>query len=65
MLKSLAKKYLSGIKMPPRRLSDKEFNNKIREKAYELYEKRGRMPGYESADWAEAEKIVIYEYRKK
>jgi hypothetical protein len=30
----------------------------IRKKAYELYEKRGRKPGYAMNDWLEAERIV-------
>jgi len=29
--------------------------NLIRERAYELFEKRGRLPGHEVADWLSAE----------
>ncbi len=31
---------------------------KIRLKAYELYEKRGCQSGYEIGDWLEAEKMI-------
>ncbi len=30
----------------------------IAKKAYELYEKRGRQPGFEHQDWIEARKIL-------
>jgi len=30
----------------------------IQEKAYELYERRGRISGHEWEDWFEAEKMV-------
>jgi hypothetical protein len=31
------------------------LQNLIRERAYELFEKRGRLPGHEVADWLSAE----------
>ena len=42
--------------------SDTQYSNKlnemIRNKAFELYQKRGATPGREMDDWLEAEKIV-------
>jgi hypothetical protein len=35
-----------------------EINSKIREKAYELYEKRGGWHGADLEDWVRAEKEV-------
>jgi hypothetical protein len=35
-----------------------QLNEKIKEVAQCLYEKRGRVPGHELDDWLEAEKIV-------
>ena len=32
---------------------------KIRCRAYELYERRGKAPGYAEADWLEAEAQVL------
>ena len=34
-------------------------NSKIRERAYELYESRGREPGQDEQDWLRAEKEVL------
>ena len=34
------------------------LEEKIQKKAYELYEKRGRVDGYALEDWVEAERIV-------
>lgn len=34
------------------------FISRVEEKAYELYEKRGRQDGQDWNDWFEAEKIV-------
>ena len=38
--------------------SDKDLTAEVRKAAYQLFEKRGRKPGNELADWLEAEKIV-------
>jgi hypothetical protein len=35
------------------------LQSEIRQRAYELYEQRGRTPGYESEDWVVAEREVI------
>jgi Protein of unknown function (DUF2934) len=32
---------------------------KIRERAYELYERRGRNPGYDQQDWLRAEQEIL------
>ncbi|MEW6087818.1 MAG: DUF2934 domain-containing protein [bacterium] len=50
----MAKKYNSGEKD----LTPEELNQKIREVAYRLYEKRNYINGSEMNDWIEAEKIV-------
>lgn len=34
-------------------------DSKIRERAYELYESRGREPGQDEQDWLRAEKEVL------
>jgi hypothetical protein len=36
-----------------------DLQSEIRQRAYELYEQRGRTPGYESEDWVVAEREVI------
>ena len=41
-----------------RDLSQDELNQMIQKKAYELYEKRGRVGGNEWSNWLEAEKII-------
>ena len=38
--------------------------NKIRERAYQLYEDRGREPGKEQQDWAQAEHEVLNNNRR-
>lgn len=38
--------------------SSSQLTEKIRKKAYELYEKRGRKSGRAMDDWLEAERIV-------
>ncbi len=39
-------------------ISQEQLNEKIREVAQRLYEKRGRVPLHALDDWLEAEKIV-------
>jgi hypothetical protein len=43
---------------------DKNMCDEIARVAYSLYEKRGRTPGNDLADWVEAEKIVMKKYGK-
>jgi hypothetical protein len=42
-------------------ISDQEVRRRIAKKAYELYERRGRVPGREVEDWLEAERMVMAE----
>jgi hypothetical protein len=44
-------------------LDESALRAKIAQKAYELYEKRGRIPGMESENWLEAERIVLGELK--
>jgi len=36
-----------------------DLEAEIRQRAYELYEERGRMPGQETEDWFRAEREVL------
>lgn len=40
-----------------------QFNQRIAEKAYELYQKRGYAHGNDLSDWYEAEKIIASEQK--
>jgi hypothetical protein len=42
-------------------MGDQEFRRRIAERAYELYERRGRVPEQEVEDWLEAERMVMAE----
>lgn len=46
-------------------VSTEEVEQKIRQRAYELYELRGRTDGRDPADWIEAESEVIGECRPR
>jgi DUF2934 family protein len=35
------------------------IESEIRQRAYELYEQRGRLPGLENQDWLDAEREVL------
>ena len=54
---------------PPQPASDPEsferLNERIRIRAYELYEQRGRADGFEAQDWLQAEEEVMEQYRKR
>ena len=39
-----------------------DLESEIRRRAYELYEQRGRTPGYEGEDWAVAEREISARY---
>ncbi len=45
-----------------RKAGHESLREMIENKAYEVYEQRGREPGKELEDWLEAEKMVV---RKK
>jgi len=41
-----------------------DLSSLIAKKSYELYEKRGRKPGYALQDWLEAERIIKGKFSK-
>ena len=45
-------------------VAERDLNEMISKTAYELYEKRGSVPGYDFDDWLEAEKIVKRQFGK-
>ena len=45
-----------------RNVSPISVEEEIRRRAYELYEQRGRHPGYEHDDWLTAEREVLARY---
>ena len=46
-------------------MSDEALRQRIAEKAYELYEKRGQSHGHDLNDWLEAERLVLSEIRSQ
>jgi hypothetical protein len=42
---------------------DLVFSERIAQKAYELYEKRGWIHGLDTSDWLEAERLVLAEIK--
>ena len=44
-------------------LTQKQLDEKIAQKAYELYENRGRISGFAEEDWHQAKKIVLAELK--
>jgi len=54
-------------KKPPTKATDSQGENaeeRIRQRAYELYEARGRQDGHELDDWQQAEKEIMGVRRK-
>ena len=47
------------------RLSGQELQERIRARAYELFERRGRREGYHEQDWAQAEAEVLREFERE
>ncbi len=43
----------------------KDFYIEVAKVAYELYEKRGRIHGYDLEDWLKAETIVMKRYEQE
>jgi Protein of unknown function (DUF2934) len=41
--------------------SDDRIRARIAERAYQLYEKRGCIPGHDAEDWLDAERLVLGE----
>ena len=51
-------------KLPTAINEPQELEHQIRERAYELYEERGREDGHDEEDWLRAkEEITIKKYR--
>jgi DUF2934 family protein len=44
---------------PTTRQKPAQYEDEIRRRAYELYEQRGRVDGYELDDWLQAEAEVM------
>ncbi len=42
-----------------------KIEEQIRRRAYELYEERGRLEGYEHEDWVRAESEVLAQYDRE
>jgi hypothetical protein len=41
------------------------LQEQIRQRAYELYEERGRQHGFEQEDWSRAEAEILAKYRQE
>ena len=41
------------------------LEDEIRRRAYELYEQRGYLPGYEHDDWFTAEREILARYNQR
>jgi len=46
-------------------MGDEVLRQRIAEKAYELYEKRGQSHGHDLNDWLEAERLVLGEIKSQ
>ena len=46
-------------KSPVTAASDERIRARIAEQAYQLYEQRGCIPGYDTKDWLEAERLIL------
>lgn len=46
-------------------LGEQELHERIAEKAYELYQKRGQIHGHDLEDWLTAERMVYDEVSRK
>ncbi len=42
-----------------------DLDSQIRQRAYEIYEERGRIPGHEEEDWIQAEREVHARYESQ
>jgi hypothetical protein len=50
-----------GDQSPGKAASDGSIRARIAERAYQLYEKRGCIPGHDAEDWLNAERLVLGE----
>jgi hypothetical protein len=46
-------------------MNELNLNDETAKVAYELHEKRGKIHGYDLADWLDAERIVLERYAKE
>ena len=46
-------------------MNEMNLNDETAKAAYELHEKRGKIHGYDLADWLEAERLVLERYAKE
>ena len=46
-------------------MDERNLNDETAKLAYELHEKRGKIHGYDLADWLEAERTVLERYAKE
>ena len=46
-------------------MNEKNLYNETAKVAYEIHEKRGKIHGYDLADWLEAERIVLERYARE
>lgn len=53
------------VKCVPVRLEDPQYSEDLKKKiagrAYEIFERRGRVPNHDVDDWLEAESEVVWE----
>ena len=61
----------AGTVTPVRKISSStsspslDLQTQIRERAYELYQERGRTPGHENEDWLQAERELAGQSHKQ
>ena len=46
-------------------MKEKNLHDETARVAYEIHEKRGKIHGYDLADWLEAERIVLERYARE
>lgn len=46
------------------KIANHEIAERIRVRAYELFEQRGRLEGYEHEDWVQAEAEILSKYQR-
>jgi hypothetical protein len=46
-------------------VDEKGLHDRIAEKAYELYQKRGQVHGHDLDDWLEAERLILAKIRSQ
>lgn len=56
--KKMAKSSFKMTRTTTTGASKDDLQKLVAKKAYELYEKRGKKPGYAMNDWLEAERII-------